>query len=302
MEWFISKDGKQENGFDTQQLRNMIENGELLNSDLAWKQGMEDWVMIRDVPELSSPPPLPQTEGQTQAGDAPPPLPATGSHGTEIIYAGFLKRMAALFLDGIVLTIFSIPIYLISGLVSMAGNKEASIFIHFLLVVILSATYFTRMESSESSATYGKRWMGLKALDADGQRLSTANAFARWALHILSYITLYIGFFIQPFTARRQALHDIIANTIVVERTENKPSPFFVKWMIGVSSFLVALTIVGVIAAIAIPAYQNYKLKHSIVDPFSDPKLGGEKETQKNLTDADVGLDNPALNGLPILC
>lgn len=284
MAWFIIRDGKQEEGFDIQQLRSLIKKGELLNTDLAWTHGMEDWAMIKNVPELSSPPPIPKNiESQAQASNAPPPLPSIPSNQvTEIIYAGFWKRMAALFLDGIVLAIFSLPIYLFSGLISIAGNKELSAFTHILLAVILSATYFTRMESSEKSATYGKRWIGLKTLDTDGQRLSTGNAFARWALHIFSYITLYVGFLIQPFTARKQALHDIIANTIVVESEENQPSPAFVKSMIAISAFCLALVFIGVIAAVAIPSFQ----KHSTV--------------AKELTDEEMfGTQAPPNNKLP---
>lgn len=313
MEWFIIKDGKQEEGFDTQQLKILINNGELLNTDLVWTQGMEDWAMIKNVPEFSSPPPIPKNiESQEHVNNGQSPLPSlSSSRDAEIVYAGFWKRTAALFLDGIVLAIFSLPIYLISGLISIAGSKELSAFTHILLAVILSATYFTRMESSEKSATYGKRWIGLKTLDTDGQRLSTGNAFARWALHIFSYITLYVGFLIQPFTARKQALHDIIANTIVVESEENKPSPTFVKSMIAISAFFLALFFIGVIAAVAIPAYQDYKFKHSASNPlpdsnlganelgksnpFSDPNFdGSEKEKPKTLTDEEVGIGESA--------
>lgn len=306
MEWFIIKDGKQEEGFDTRQLRNLIRKGELLNTDLVWTQGMEDWVMIKNVPELSSPPPIPKNiEAQDQTNNAPTPLPTVYSgHDTEIIYAGFWKRMAALFLDGIVLAIFSIPIYIYAKLAAIGDDKEFATFMHFLLMVVLSATYFTVMESSEKSATYGKRWIGLKVLDTNGQRLSTGNAFTRWALHILSYITLYVGFLIQPFTARKQALHDIIANTIVVEGIENKPSPSFVNSMIAVSAFFVTLTFIGVIAAVAIPAYQKNQpdakeLTNEEVLGTSPPsgKLpdisefdGFENEKPKTYTDEEVGI------------
>jgi TPR repeat protein/uncharacterized RDD family membrane protein YckC len=289
MEWFIFRDGKQEECFNIQQLRSLIEKGELLNTDIVWTQGMEDWAMIKNVPEFSSPPPIPKNiEGQAQANNTSPPLPSIPSNqDTEIIYAGFWKRMAALFLDGIVLAVFSIPIYLLAGLMSIAGNKELATLTNFLLAVILSATYFTSMESSEKSATYGKRWMGLKALDTEGRRLSTWNAFARWALHILSYVTLYAGFLIQPFTARKQALHDIIANTIVVERIENKPSPSFVKWMIAVSAFFVALIFIGVIAAVAIPAYQSYQshAKELTKAEMLNSNANNGKSPDKNITD-----------------
>ena len=48
--------------------------------------------------------------------------------------------------------------------------------------------------------------------------MSFAQALGRWFAAELSYLTLYIGFFMAGFTERKQALHDMVAGTLVVDR------------------------------------------------------------------------------------
>lgn len=169
-------------------------------------------------------------------------------------YAGFWQRCAAVILDGFVL---AIPIWILAGFtIALSNNSstDATFGLIYLISFGTSALYFTFMESGEKCASYGKRWLGLKVLDSYGHRLSSGRAFARWISHLFSYVTLYIGFFIQPFTTRKQALHDLISGTIVVQSEhENKSSGIF----IAVVVFMVIIG-TGILTAIAIPAYHDY--------------------------------------------
>ncbi|TAG15737.1 MAG: RDD family protein [Cytophagia bacterium] len=81
----------------------------------------------------------------------------------------------------------------------------------------VSGTYFILMESSERQATVGKLAMGIKVTDLNGQRITRMAAFIRFIGKIVSGIILLIGYIMAAFTEKKQALHDIIANTLVLK-------------------------------------------------------------------------------------
>ena len=51
-----------------------------------------------------------------------------------------------------------------------------------------------------------------------GARISWLRANARYWSKAISFLMLGIGFLMVAFTARRQALHDMVAGTLVVSR------------------------------------------------------------------------------------
>src|SRR3989442_183228 len=67
-------------------------------------------------------------------------------------------------------------------------------------------------------APRGKGAIGRLAPDGRGRRLSFGRAPARYFAKYLSVLTLFIGYVITAFTPRKQALHDLIAGTLVVRR------------------------------------------------------------------------------------
>ena len=78
--------------------------------------------------------------------------------------------------------------------------------------------YEAFMMSSEWQATVGKRVMSIVVTDTDGKRMSFARATGRHFAKYVSALLLGIGFIIAAFTARSQALHDMIAETLVIKR------------------------------------------------------------------------------------
>jgi len=61
--------------------------------------------------------------------------------------------------------------------------------------------------------TPGMGVMGLRLLREDGRRVRFRQALKRVAAF---YVTLGLGSFLIPVTARRRALHDVLAGTVVV--------------------------------------------------------------------------------------
>jgi uncharacterized RDD family membrane protein YckC len=141
-------------------------------------------------------------------------LPADGPvtmGGGEVAYAGFWARFAALIIDNAILTIVAIVLIAVASLVDESLVALATFF-YFVGALL----YWPIMESSARQATFGKRLLGLQVTDAAGGRLSFVRSLLRNIAKIISAIPLYIGFLLAAFTSRKQALHDIITNCMVV--------------------------------------------------------------------------------------
>ncbi len=133
------------------------------------------------------------------------------------IYAGFWKRFAAVLLDGIILVVA----WGIGGVIVVFAAGKFSDDIGTLLDVIrivLGWLYFSLMESSSNQATIGKMALGIKVTDTLGNRISFARATGRYFAKMISGVTLFIGYIMAAFTEKKQALHDIIAGTLVVKK------------------------------------------------------------------------------------
>lgn len=97
---------------------------------------------------------------------------------------------------------------------AMAALSSAAI----LLSSVIALLYWTIMESSKYQATIGKLALGLKVTDMDGKSLDFVKALVRNLCKILSGMIMGIGYIIAGFTEKKQGLHDIIANTLVVKK------------------------------------------------------------------------------------
>ncbi len=60
--------------------------------------------------------------------------------------------------------------------------------------------------------------MSIVVTGIDGKRISFARATGRHFAKYISAFILGIGFIMAAFTAKKQALHDMIAETLVVNR------------------------------------------------------------------------------------
>jgi uncharacterized RDD family membrane protein YckC len=156
-----------------------------------------------------------------------------------VMYAGFWLRVVAYLLDkvllGVALCAVFIPLAIMTGAFAHFQtlvvnhreelNPEAimafiSLFAMYIAIA-LAATwlYFAYFESSDWQATPGKRVMSIYVTDMSGQRLTFLHASGRFFSKLITaLIPLWIGYIMAGFTERRQALHDMIASTLVVRR------------------------------------------------------------------------------------
>jgi uncharacterized RDD family membrane protein YckC len=168
-----------------------------------------------------------------------PSLGATSNIPAPLAYGGFWVRAAAYLIDGLILgipfgLIVIVLMFLLGGFSVMrhsnsvdpraAAALAAPLILSFvfgmIFFVCLQWLYFAGMESSERQATFGKAAMSLRVANAEGRRLSFAHATGRFFAKIVSgMIPLGIGYLMAGFTEKKQALHDIIAGTIVLRNS-----------------------------------------------------------------------------------
>jgi uncharacterized RDD family membrane protein YckC len=134
-----------------------------------------------------------------------------------MVYAGFWVRVVAYIIDFVILAIVQIPLAMVFG-VSMFETTDTGISYSAtdFVSLLIGVAYFAGFEGSEKQATPGKMAMGLVVTNQRGGRISFARAVGRYFAKILSAIILLIGFIMVAFTERKQGLHDMLAQTLVV--------------------------------------------------------------------------------------
>ncbi|MGH8703393.1 MAG: RDD family protein, partial [Burkholderiales bacterium] len=126
-------------------------------------------------------------------------------------YAGFWSRFAALIVDNAILTIFGLALLIAAAFVGAGAVAIAN-----LVFIVIAFLYWPLMESSERQATLGKQLLGIQVSDANGIRLTFVRSLLRNIAKILSSLPFGLGFLLAAFTARKQALHDLITKCLVV--------------------------------------------------------------------------------------
>jgi uncharacterized RDD family membrane protein YckC len=228
--------------FTRAQVADKLQRGEVTLSSLAFVEGLAQWTPLGDVlkqVDAANPPPPPVTAPVVAAPLAPTPgysYAATMEPPAHIVYAGFWLRLVAYIIDGIIIDIAVFGVAFVLGIVfglAMGFTGHASDLhgadsstasavsamlgaVIYILAIAAVWLYFALMESSAWQGTVGKKILGLKVTTMEGHRLGFGQATGRFFAKILSGLTLFIGYIMAGFTARKQALHDMIASTLVV--------------------------------------------------------------------------------------
>jgi uncharacterized RDD family membrane protein YckC len=172
------------------------------------------------------------------AGQNASPVPVGATPPGPFPYGGFWVRFAAYCIDGLILGIpfgllFMVMFFLFGGFGLMlrhnavdqraAAALAVPMFLGFLFAMLvfigLNWLYFAGMESSERQATFGKAAMSLRVTNLEGRRISFGHATGRFFAKMISgMIPLGIGYIMAGFTEKKQALHDMVAGTLVLRK------------------------------------------------------------------------------------
>lgn len=98
--------------------------------------------------------------------------------------------------------------------------------------VVVAALYWITLESSRWQATLGKRALGLVVADLRGERLDLLRAAARHAAGALSWLTLNLGHALAALPPQKRALHDYVAGTRVLQRSETAVPLWARAWLV----------------------------------------------------------------------
>ena len=139
-------------------------------------------------------------------------------------YAGFWKRFCAVFIDGIIVWIIQFVVAIVIGIFigltapEILGEEVLLLLLEFLISIFINWLYFAGMESSSAQATLGKLALGIKVTDLNGRPISFGKATGRYLGKIISSIILGIGYLMAGWTEKKQALHDMMADCLVVNK------------------------------------------------------------------------------------
>ena len=291
--YYADAQGQRQGPFTAGELGGHVRQARLGAQSLVWREGLEDWKPLSalaselDLPVGTMDPPAAGADAATElhipAADAPyaPPAAQIASEqhyvgDGDVVPAGFWRRLAALFIDSMVVgfayylvLIVCVVVLGVGGSLLMRGGNDAegmaAMFVMmalvYLLYPVISAAYYVGFESSGKQATLGKMAVGIKVTDIDGRRLTLGRALLRWLAVMLNYLTLYIGYLIAAFTERKQGLHDMAVGTLVVDRWAYTAHPDWqqrglgtaTKVILAIAAVIYGLIFIAMMAAILIP-------------------------------------------------
>lgn len=202
--------------FNRRQIADKLRTGEITRDQMAFTSQSDEQLPLRDL--------LARMDGNRNASSGR----TRRSWGRN--YAGFWRRCAAYGIDFVILIIptvillASIPALRHQGTGVDPMNRPSSglsVALQaglLLFSLTISWLYYALQESSSTQATVGKQIMGMKVIDLHGNRICFDRASVRFFGKILSSFILSVGYLMVAFTSRKQALHDMLADTLVVMR------------------------------------------------------------------------------------
>ncbi len=253
-EWYFANGQDRQGPLSADDMRQRFQRGDITLATLVWREGVAQWappsqavdeLQLQNLAAAASnlgsgidlrgdytaidngTAPLPGTGGGTYSPYTAPAA-ATGYanaavvNGRDVVYAGFWKRYAAYFIDYILLTVVTLPLSMIINLTGAgSGNESVQValtLVVMLLSMVISIGYYAGFHASRGGATLGKMAVGIKVVRGNGERISFLRAFCRYLATIVSSLILMIGFIMAAFTERKQALHDMMCDTLVVDK------------------------------------------------------------------------------------
>ena len=197
---------------------------------------------------------------------------ATPVHGGDVVMAGLWRRFAASVVDGLVTGVLSyallIPLMLAFGmsLSSLAENELAGagasvtfLILNYAISFGVPMLYFAWMHSSGTQASLGKMAVGAKVVRTNGEPIGFGRALLRYLAYLLFVLfTCGLGVLISglmvAFTERKQALHDMLCDTLVVDKWAYTDRPEWQERGLGTVTVVILVLFGLMFVAIAVAA------------------------------------------------
>jgi uncharacterized RDD family membrane protein YckC len=213
MEWHYAKQGRQLGPVALAELSRMAASGELLSTDLVWKQGMAQWRPAREI------------DGVFPNG--------AGASGLD--YAGFGVRLAARAVDIVFVIALGLAGGFLCGFLLVALQAMGRLapgwqdrlggfsVVGFLSGLAATTAYHAFCEGLHG-ATLGKYCLGLRVAAEDGAPCGVKRAFRRsLAFYFDGLLFGVIGWYSISRSGARQRYGDVWAKTVVVQADSLPP-------------------------------------------------------------------------------
>jgi len=139
--------------------------------------------------------------------------------------ASFGRRLLAWLIDATVAVVaYIVLLFMVAFVMGAAGADDQAIqsslpeWLAFAAWIGFLWIYSATFESSRRQGTPGKLALRIAVTDASGNQISFWRASLRHWAKAASIATAGIGFLMAAFTERGRALHDMIADTLVVRK------------------------------------------------------------------------------------
>jgi uncharacterized RDD family membrane protein YckC len=181
----------------------------------------------QSAPPTPPPPPGPPGYGAPPYGSTEPgwvgpaPQQAVTGPAPGFAYAGFWWRVAAYLVDWVLLVgvLLLGTRAFVKGIDYGDGNIVITEGQWWWVVFGILAFLYWPVTWARFGETIGHRLFGMEIRRVeDGQRPGIGQIIVRWLGFYLSSLIIGIGFLIAAFDPRKQALHDKLANTVVVRK------------------------------------------------------------------------------------
>ena len=146
-------------------------------------------------------------------------------------YGGFWRRLYAMSMDLFMLGLIGLTMLVVGSVAfglgipaeMMTSDPEALMDVALKIAALsqalgffLNMAYFTYFHGT-TGQTPGKRLMGLRVVRDSGEPIGLGLAFLRWAGYFISFMPMCMGFLWAGVDRRKQAWHDKIAGTVVID-------------------------------------------------------------------------------------
>jgi uncharacterized RDD family membrane protein YckC len=216
--WYYVQDGRTAGPISVPALRRLAESGVIARRCPVCREGEELWKDAEDA--------FPDFWVADLRYRQAAPRVKLPEHPQDCAYAGFWRRAFASLIDGIIVSITATVLSAIAGFLvglqmGAAGFDVESIgasawLLGTLVYAVFQWLYYALSEASSVQGTLGKRALGVFVTDMRGGRLSFGQASGRYFGKIISALLFGIGYIMAGITERKQALHDLMAGTLVL--------------------------------------------------------------------------------------
>jgi uncharacterized RDD family membrane protein YckC len=253
MQWFYADQGRQIGPVEEAGLDDLVRAGLIRDDTLVWHEGMAAWQSHGLVRGRVSPPPMPVSTAEGDAGycgECGRPFRSNelvtiglasicatckpiylqriregGQAVGTLRYAGFWIRLVAVMIDGILLgvvtSLIELPLTILilprSGFnpTTLTPSVLGLTALETLINVAIACAYEVYF-IQKRGATIGKQAVSLKVVRPDGSGIPLGLAFGRYFAKWINSFTLLIGYIMAGFDEQKRALHDRICDTRVI--------------------------------------------------------------------------------------